>query len=275
MEEIVEKVDLYFYNARHYDPEICRFVTADSIVPYENETQSWNRFSYTRNNPIIYKDPTGHLEYNVTTDDKGNKSGEWHITKGDTLSSISKETGASVEQLAKLNNIKNKDKIYAGDKIKIPELSNIKTYEQAKKEEGNKEWNYQGNEGSGPNSNKCNVFANEMNKRAGNKEFPKTMPEHNLLTKAYREYKDAPLLADDLAKVKQKDMPGYKIKDKALIGDTVVWGDSKTNEGKHVTIQGPSGKQINAGSKAGVIERPKGFVEKSYDQLRVLHPNDK
>jgi RHS repeat-associated protein len=52
----------YFYNARHYDPEIGRFVTADSIIPYETSTQSWNRFTYCSNNPIIYKDPTGHAE---------------------------------------------------------------------------------------------------------------------------------------------------------------------------------------------------------------------
>jgi murein DD-endopeptidase MepM/ murein hydrolase activator NlpD len=36
-------------------------VTADTIIPYENETQSWNRFAYVKNNPIIYNDPTGHI----------------------------------------------------------------------------------------------------------------------------------------------------------------------------------------------------------------------
>jgi hypothetical protein len=37
-------------------------VTPDTIVPYEASVQSWNRFSYCRNNPIIYNDPTGHRD---------------------------------------------------------------------------------------------------------------------------------------------------------------------------------------------------------------------
>jgi RHS repeat-associated protein len=61
-QELDKETNFYFYNARYYDPQIARFVTADNIIPYEDSTQSWNRFSYTRNNPIIYKDPTGHAE---------------------------------------------------------------------------------------------------------------------------------------------------------------------------------------------------------------------
>jgi hypothetical protein len=37
-------------------------VTADTVIPDQFSTQSWNRFSYCRNNPIIYRDPTGHAE---------------------------------------------------------------------------------------------------------------------------------------------------------------------------------------------------------------------
>jgi RHS repeat-associated protein len=69
-QEMDRETGYYFYNARHYDPEIGRFVTADTVVPDQYSTQSWNRFSYCRNNPIIYKDPTGHYEkdvhYNLT-----------------------------------------------------------------------------------------------------------------------------------------------------------------------------------------------------------------
>ena len=104
----------YFYNARHYDPEIARFVTADNIIPYENETQSWNRFSYVRNNPILYKDPTGHFEQkneNYTYE----KSGVTHqatvhggtVEKGDTLSAIAKNQLQN--ELGKNNNITNKN----------------------------------------------------------------------------------------------------------------------------------------------------------------------
>jgi RHS repeat-associated protein len=72
-QEMDRETGYYFYNARHYDAEIGRFVTADNIVPDEYSTQSWNRYSYCRNNPIIYKDPTGHLEVSQILDYIGEK----------------------------------------------------------------------------------------------------------------------------------------------------------------------------------------------------------
>jgi len=51
---------LYNYNARLYDPELGRFVSADSIVPAPANPQSLNRYSYVLNNPLLYTDPTGH-----------------------------------------------------------------------------------------------------------------------------------------------------------------------------------------------------------------------
>jgi len=61
-QELDPETGYYFYNARYYEAEIGRFVTADNIIPEEYSTQSWNRYSYVRNNPIKYKDPTGHVE---------------------------------------------------------------------------------------------------------------------------------------------------------------------------------------------------------------------
>jgi RHS repeat-associated protein len=58
-QELDRETGFYFYNARHYDPEVGRFVTADSVVDGEYSTQGWNRFAYVKGNPIIYKDPTG------------------------------------------------------------------------------------------------------------------------------------------------------------------------------------------------------------------------
>lgn len=52
---------LYFYNARFYDPALARFVQADTIVPVAEIPQDWNRYTYTRNNPLFYVDPTGHF----------------------------------------------------------------------------------------------------------------------------------------------------------------------------------------------------------------------
>ncbi len=38
-----------------------RFTSADTLIPDEHNSQSWNRFSYVLNNPIAFKDPTGHV----------------------------------------------------------------------------------------------------------------------------------------------------------------------------------------------------------------------
>ncbi|WP_412758400.1 GH-E family nuclease [Leptospira cinconiae] len=60
-QELDRESEFYFYNARYYDPALARFLTADTIIAGENDTQAWNRFSYVRGNPILYKDPTGHI----------------------------------------------------------------------------------------------------------------------------------------------------------------------------------------------------------------------
>ncbi len=51
---------LYNYNARLYDPVIGQFITPDSIVLDLFDPQTLNRYSYCRNNPLIYVDPSGH-----------------------------------------------------------------------------------------------------------------------------------------------------------------------------------------------------------------------
>tara|TARA_R110000824_G_scaffold117409_1_gene269349 strand:+ start:7665 stop:15707 length:8043 start_codon:yes stop_codon:yes gene_type:complete len=47
--------------------------------------------------------------------------GGYLIESGDTLSGIARETGSTVEELQKLNKIKDVDKIYAGKTLKVPE----------------------------------------------------------------------------------------------------------------------------------------------------------
>ncbi len=51
---------IYDYGARYYDEYIGRFISADSIVPNMGNPQDFNRYSYTRNNPLRYTDPSGH-----------------------------------------------------------------------------------------------------------------------------------------------------------------------------------------------------------------------
>ncbi len=56
----LDQTGLYDYKARYYDPEIGRFISADTVVPNPSNPQALNRYSYVVNNPLRYNDPTGH-----------------------------------------------------------------------------------------------------------------------------------------------------------------------------------------------------------------------
>jgi RHS repeat-associated protein len=58
--EYDEETGLYYYGARYYDPATGRFVSADSVIPSWTDGQAYNRYSYVKNNPIAYVDPSGH-----------------------------------------------------------------------------------------------------------------------------------------------------------------------------------------------------------------------
>jgi murein DD-endopeptidase MepM/ murein hydrolase activator NlpD len=49
----------------------------------------------------------------------------YKIQKGDTLTGLSKKFGISIDQLARLNNIADPDKIYIGDEIRYPEINTV------------------------------------------------------------------------------------------------------------------------------------------------------
>ncbi len=51
---------LYYYGARYYDPVLGRFTQPDTIVQSPSDPQTLNRYTYCRNNPLIYTDPSGH-----------------------------------------------------------------------------------------------------------------------------------------------------------------------------------------------------------------------
>jgi RHS repeat-associated protein len=56
-----DSTGLYFYGARYYDSELGRFTQPDTIVARPFDPQDLNRYTYCRNNPINYVDPTGHF----------------------------------------------------------------------------------------------------------------------------------------------------------------------------------------------------------------------
>ncbi len=62
--EMDDEQSLVNMKARIYDPVLGRFLSPDSIIPDVKDLQSFNRYSYTRNNPLSRTDPTGHWDDN-------------------------------------------------------------------------------------------------------------------------------------------------------------------------------------------------------------------
>jgi len=48
--------------ARWVDPALSRWLSADTVVPDSNNPQSFNRYSWVRNNPLKFIDPSGFCE---------------------------------------------------------------------------------------------------------------------------------------------------------------------------------------------------------------------
>ena len=60
-QEYDPETGLYYYGARYYDPILGRFISADTIIPGPFDPQAFNRYTYVRNNPIVYSDPSGNF----------------------------------------------------------------------------------------------------------------------------------------------------------------------------------------------------------------------
>jgi RHS repeat-associated protein len=60
--ESLDNLSLIHMNGRVFDPVMGRFLSADPFVPAPSLTQSFNRYSYTRNNPLSFIDPSGFGE---------------------------------------------------------------------------------------------------------------------------------------------------------------------------------------------------------------------
>ncbi len=51
---------LQYYNARYYDPTLGTFISPDTIVPDPGTLIDYNRYAYSRANPLKFSDPSGH-----------------------------------------------------------------------------------------------------------------------------------------------------------------------------------------------------------------------
>jgi len=58
----LDETGLYFYNARYYDANIGRFISADTVISDYKNPQTLNRYTYCLDNPLKYTDPTGHAD---------------------------------------------------------------------------------------------------------------------------------------------------------------------------------------------------------------------
>ena len=55
-----DETGYYYLNSRMYDPITARFLQEDTYTGEPNDPLSLNLYTYTKNNPLIYVDPTGH-----------------------------------------------------------------------------------------------------------------------------------------------------------------------------------------------------------------------
>jgi len=60
--EMLDNLSLVHMNGRVYDPVVGRFLSADPYIQAPGFTQSFNRYSYTWNNPLSFTDPSGFFE---------------------------------------------------------------------------------------------------------------------------------------------------------------------------------------------------------------------
>ena len=56
-----DEVALINMNARMYDPIVARMLSPDNMVQDNTYTQSYNRYSYVVNSPMVYTDPSGEF----------------------------------------------------------------------------------------------------------------------------------------------------------------------------------------------------------------------
>ncbi|MGL4484238.1 MAG: RHS repeat-associated core domain-containing protein, partial [Anaerovoracaceae bacterium] len=56
-----KNTQLYYLNARYYNPEDGRFITQDSYRGTNENVDTWNLYAYCANNPVNYIDPSGHV----------------------------------------------------------------------------------------------------------------------------------------------------------------------------------------------------------------------
>ena len=55
------ETSFYYLQSRYYDPEICRFINADSYASTGDGFTGYNMFAYCNNSPVLHSDPSGEI----------------------------------------------------------------------------------------------------------------------------------------------------------------------------------------------------------------------
>ena len=61
-QELDTESELYYVNARYYNPKTGRFISLDSAYGHTDDVLGLNGYVYVRNNPLKYTDPSGEIE---------------------------------------------------------------------------------------------------------------------------------------------------------------------------------------------------------------------
>ncbi len=60
--------DMYYLRARHYDPEVGRFISRDPFPGFDGSPQTQNPYAYVSNDPINATDPSGECLVDTAAD---------------------------------------------------------------------------------------------------------------------------------------------------------------------------------------------------------------
>ena len=60
-------IKLIYLRSRYYAPYLNQFIQPDPIIPRPENPQDWNKYSYVRNNPVNFGDPSGLWRWALST----------------------------------------------------------------------------------------------------------------------------------------------------------------------------------------------------------------
>jgi RHS repeat-associated protein len=87
-QEFEDNTGLYNFRARHYDAELGRFTSADTVVADLDDPRTINRYAFTGGNPIQFVDPTGRSFLSSV--------GDWFVGAGEDIGAWVEENSAEI-----------------------------------------------------------------------------------------------------------------------------------------------------------------------------------